>query len=404
MPDRKAERRARNERYLDNLTAILQELYNQGLISADTADTTLESWRQQFESGRKDIADTFNAPFYGDIVSNKIGNEISSFEIESYLNKLKRTTQTYQATKAGRESAARTYLPQLNDFLNWSVRQGQITSEQAKQQLQWEQTQIQQGIAVKDLPNYQGIQSYQDWHPRATPEQIKDWSKNNFIATPDMDVKEREALNEYKVNTFMETQALEEHQKSQEQWQSDMRSQASGQRILGSADQLEYQAWQARQIPLANAWEENRRRELRNLPKDYGWLRAWELLKGKDSVNPYVWNRQQQEERDIASSELGNLPVDERNRILAERASPPTPAFLANMFPELKVGQPLQKVNVPPPSGQQWTGLSPREQQMWAGFADWSGGSYEDLLGQMEIRQPVTPPAGRGWRPAQQRT
>lgn len=83
---------------------------------------------------------------------------------------------------------------------------------------------------------------------------------------------------------------------------------------------------------------------------------------------------------------------------------PPTPGWLAGLYPQLTAGAPLSKVPMAPLSGQAWTRLPESQKQQWMSFAEYSGGIPMDLLSQMQMMLPRAPTRTRGWRPARQRT
>lgn len=67
--------------------------------------------------------------------------------------------------------------------------------------------------------------------------------------------------------------------------------------------------------------------------------------------------------------------------------------------------EPLSKVDIPTPSGQQWSQMSPTLRAQLEGYAGYTGESFEDIMGEMERMKTKTPVgAGRTrWTPARQR-
>ncbi len=96
-------------------------------------------------------------------------------------------------------------------------------------------------------------------------------------------------------------------------------------------------------------------------------------------------------------------------RLAAQRREleplPPTPEWLAPLAPWLTAGQPIERGQMPTPSGQQWQGITPSVMGGLRGFAKWGGAgrSLEDIYAHMQQMQPEAPWGGRGrWRTARQ--
>ncbi len=97
----------------------------------------------------------------------------------------------------------------------------------------------------------------------------------------------------------------------------------------------------------------------------------------------------------IADKERSNAPTP---------TGPPTPAWLAGMFPnQATAGQPLTKFSAATPSAQWWNQAPESQRQAFLGFVDWTGGTPTDLLGNIrqQLPQPRRVPTSR---PARQRT
>ncbi len=91
-------------------------------------------------------------------------------------------------------------------------------------------------------------------------------------------------------------------------------------------------------------------------------------------------------------------------RTSVEPQGPPTPAWLAGMFPnQATAGQPLEKFQPATPSAQWWNQAPESQRQAFLGFVDWTGGTPMDLLGniQKQLPEPRRVPTSR---PARQRT
>ena len=81
----------------------------------------------------------------------------------------------------------------------------------------------------------------------------------------------------------------------------------------------------------------------------------------------------------------------------------PVPSWLPNLVPELAGQSVLSKKTVAPVSGQTWLATPYSQRQGLAGYMDWSGQSYEDMLDNMAMRQTNSPRVPYSWRPATQR-
>jgi len=95
--------------------------------------------------------------------------------------------------------------------------------------------------------------------------------------------------------------------------------------------------------------------------------------------------------------EIGEEPTPEKPR------TPPTPAWLPQFVPQLKAGEPIAKYPIATPSGQQWMRMPWSQREKFAGYAEWAGQPYRDILERMAMMRPRTPTTSRRWTPAKQR-
>lgn len=81
---------------------------------------------------------------------------------------------------------------------------------------------------------------------------------------------------------------------------------------------------------------------------------------------------------------------------------PPTPEWLPQFAPWLTAGQPIERGQMPTPSGQMWGQRLPSELAGLRGFTKWGGAgrTYEDIYAHMLQMQPQAPWGGRGRWPA----
>ncbi len=86
------------------------------------------------------------------------------------------------------------------------------------------------------------------------------------------------------------------------------------------------------------------------------------------------------------------------------RIPPSFPGALSQLIPGLTPGEPISKVPVRTPSGQLWARTPESTKQMFAGYLDWVGQPFGDVLGQMAMMQPQDPIGARfrRWQPARQ--
>jgi len=84
--------------------------------------------------------------------------------------------------------------------------------------------------------------------------------------------------------------------------------------------------------------------------------------------------------------------------------TPPAPPWLSQFAPSQVAGQPVTPGQISPPSGQLWARTPWSQRQMLGGYAEFAGQSYEDILAQMAMMQPVTPLGirQRRWTPTRQ--
>jgi len=81
------------------------------------------------------------------------------------------------------------------------------------------------------------------------------------------------------------------------------------------------------------------------------------------------------------------------------------PAWLINFVPGLTAGQPITKQALPTPSGQLWMKTPESQRQMYAGYADWAGGTpFEDLMSRAAMMAPKPTTLPSRWTPSRQRT
>ncbi len=98
-------------------------------------------------------------------------------------------------------------------------------------------------------------------------------------------------------------------------------------------------------------------------------------------------------------------PKKGRARPTPRPTAPPTPAWLPQFAPWLTAGQPIERGQMPTPSGQQWQGITPSVMGGLRGFTKWGGAgrSLEDIFAAMQRMQPEAPWGGRGrWQTARQ--
>ena len=84
--------------------------------------------------------------------------------------------------------------------------------------------------------------------------------------------------------------------------------------------------------------------------------------------------------------------------------TPPAPPWLAGFVPGIRTGQPISKLPITAPSGQQWTATPPTVQAGLSGYGTWAGYNLPDILAQMYRMQPQTPygVGGQRWQSAYQ--
>ncbi len=339
------------------------------------------------------------------------------------------------------DKTATDYLTNLKDYLDYGARMGQNTSEQATQQLKYEMGQIQQGKTLDQLPNYTGVQSwnvYQVEGYQGTPsqKQIATWATNKYISTPGMSESEKVQLSNYKMKTGLETMKAQESADYYKSLQEDVNvvnRQGAGAGLQGRTQTGELAGhWEGEGSLLtqegnlkyvleggfinpptsageiANAqtkaytqrWEEERQTELASLPEGgYNWIKRYQL---ENMVNPHDPGTRQSRAEQLT----GATPEKLQEMLIKGMNVPTTPDWLSGMYPELIAGQPLKKTAVTTPSPQTLGKLTSGQQEQWAGYTDWTGGSYKDLLDRMQKMLPSTP-IGTGsvsWLPARQRT
>lgn len=89
---------------------------------------------------------------------------------------------------------------------------------------------------------------------------------------------------------------------------------------------------------------------------------------------------------------------------VAEPTGPPAPAWLGQFSPEAQAGQPISPLmRVETPSGQTFSRTPYSQREGLAGFTEYTGGSYPDLLSQMAMMQTETPRIPYQWSPTRQR-
>jgi hypothetical protein len=88
----------------------------------------------------------------------------------------------------------------------------------------------------------------------------------------------------------------------------------------------------------------------------------------------------------------------------AKPTTPPAPKWLPRFVPSQKAGEPVTKAKrLITPSLQAWGRLPYTQRQKMAGYVEWSGQSYRDMLERMAMMRPVTPRVAPRWAPAIQR-
>jgi len=94
--------------------------------------------------------------------------------------------------------------------------------------------------------------------------------------------------------------------------------------------------------------------------------------------------------KEVQDESVGWTPQPKPNLL------PDTPAGLSQYVPGLETGQMITKQNVPTPSGQQLTAMSPTQTEQLGYYTKWAGQNWGDILNQAKLNQPYTPPgAGR---------
>lgn len=196
--------------------------------------------------------------------------------------------------------------------------------------------------------------------------------------------------------------------------------------------QMEAGAERRAQEGKEKAFEEVRQQVLGQLQQPRDWIAAW--LKAQE-VNPYAAAREREQEwaqgqERIAAGvptyatthagawehtpeelvggyispetlEWTKLAEDVAYGVpgAAERAAeftsrgtaPPTPSWLAGIYPELRTGQPLRKTAVSPIALGTWSAMPASQREAWRGYADWAGIIPEDIESQMQRMIPQTP-------------
>lgn len=80
----------------------------------------------------------------------------------------------------------------------------------------------------------------------------------------------------------------------------------------------------------------------------------------------------------------------------------PTPSWLPKFVPTLAGKSNISKQAIETPSGQSWAATPWSQQQGLGGYAEWTGKSMNDIIGQMNVMLPQNPTLGSRWRPARQ--
>ena len=137
----------------------------------------------------------------------------------------------------------------------------------------------------------------------------------------------------------------------------------------------------------------------------YDRLKAQSIVRREEARVEYAANKR--ETSRYTDPETGeehiNYSVGEEDG-RSRRTGPPTPAWLAGMFPnQLTTGKSLEKFSVPTPSAQWWNQSPESQKQAFLGLVDWTGGVPMDLLGNIQQQLPQ-PRRVATRRPARQRT
>ncbi len=309
--------------------------------------------------------------------------KVMSVPTTEWRANIRATTDTALGRIATRQSNLANYIPQLNEYLQYSTSKGQITEAERQQIISSETRQLQSGVSPQELPNYSGVQgfmSYQEQQPQRQQQiALRDWTSARAVENAQQSQEQYSPWGNNPVGWGMGRVSQENQQRWMQQDPTDLSA-------MTTVSPQNMETYLRIQEP---RWEAVRNQQLAQLTEPYNWVQKKER---ELMPNPYTqeleaagWGRGYQ----TATTEIE------------------TPAWLAGMA-GLKAGTPLTKnVNLRTPSAQQWQSYTPTQQEMYAGYTNWAGGrSYADITAEMTKMLPYTP-RGAGvstWRPVTQRT
>lgn len=279
---------------------------------------------------------------------------------EAYLERAKEKTPPYLGPSAtGMESqlTPNLYLSMLGNYL--TVTKG-WDAEQVEAAISEAQESMGQGVWGPALPHwlelYNDFMEYQTGlapEVAMTPEEEFEWWKKRQDYLAELEAKTATQLSPYEkwLMGFREEEFEWEKQQAERQWLAEH---------AGPAD----------------------------------WITRWMYMHSPQGLVSPTGVPPTGYSRGLTASELASMPQ-----------TPPAPAWLQRFVPGTIAGQPIQKLPVTTPSGQQWSRTPWSVKEGLRGYAEWAGyRPYEDIVGHMAMMQPQTPrgAGSQSWRPIRQ--
>ena len=398
-----------NVQYILRLRRILINRVERNELSREAAQRIAVSYENYLTGTgvgpfRKFTPIPTDAPFYRQIVDvdDLVFEEARQKEITA-LGK-QRETQLQQTAK--REASQRTYLPQLNNYLDFFLKKGSLTEEQRRDALTNAQQQLSQGVPATDLPNFQSVKEFEtppDFKKTFLFRSMSDTQRKNLeLKSPErqQEILRGLALQEQTEGVIRSIQeqsdVVRQRREVARTFVADQQRRAAEGGVFASRPSGFKIAMEKRA-----AFEREREFELLRTPDTaFNWIKRWKI---QHQFNPFT------EEGTGFES-----PEEERSNrmdIRAEReearrtALPSTPAFLKTLVPGL--GERISRdVAIPTPSAQQLSRLDPSQIQKFGGFAEFAGQNPEDIFSRVNRMLPESPATASRFRfaPPRQRS